>query len=354
MRPRWRPLGTFIWTVVPELSQSSRVADHGGVTDGGEGEVIRRYSVADQPAVDALLDARSDRLWVAQGHRLHGEARDGARWRRTLVAETSGRIVGAVTVARNRVHPGRYNLAVEVGAGSRRGGVGRRLIEHARRLTPEPLPFGAKLRPTDAAGMALLRRVGGRVYQRCPGLCPDPCTAEVLGWAAAANSTSGGEVRSLACLPRDDWAELWVRQYLWVHREWSPAAEEPLREVAQDLIGEVDPELTSITVRDDRVNAVSWVFDGNDSTAEVVAETIQKQTSEGVADLAASLARSLAKLAERHVRKAEIDGHISDPHLQPVIETFPPVPREPLDLVEVDPAATTPGAAHRRDADDSA
>lgn len=306
-----------------------------GVACGAEGTYIRPYRVEDQDAVDGLLDADSDPLWVGQGHQLHGEATGGERWRRTWVAEIAGRVVGAVTVARNRVHPGRYSLAVEVGADARGQGIGRRLVEHARREAPEPLPLAAKLRPSQQAGVALLHRFGGRVYQHCPGLCPDPSATAVLTWAGGVEPRAGAMVRPLADVPRRDWADLWVRQYLWVHQDWSPAAEGPLRELAHSLANEADSDLTSVVVGDSGVNAVTWVFDGRDGTAEIVAETVERHATEGVADVACSLTRSLRKLARAGVRKAEIDGHASDPHLQPVVHDLPKVPREPLDLVEI-------------------
>jgi GNAT superfamily N-acetyltransferase len=309
------------------------------MVDASRPWTVRSYREEDQSAVDGLLDASSDPLWVAQGHRLHGQARDGERWRRTLVAERSGEVVGAVTIARNLVHPGRYNLAVEVAATSRGRGVGFTLIEQARRLAPEPKPLAAKLRPADTAGVALLRRVGGRIYQRCPGLCPDPTSPQVLAWAARTVPASDAVVLPLTQLPRATWPELWVRQYLWVHDDWSPAAEEPLRELARDLIAEVDPELSTITLRGASVEAVTWVFDLHGSTVEVVAETTQRHTPNGVSNVAAGLARSLSQLNERGIRKAEIDGHVSDPHLAPALDTLPNVPREPLYLVEVDPTA---------------
>jgi acetyltransferase (GNAT) family protein len=299
---------------------------------------IRPYTAADQPGVEDLLDADADPLWVAQGHRLHGEAGDGDRWRRTLIAERAGRVVGAVTIARNRVHPGRYNLAVEVEAASRRRGLARTLIEQARLQAPQPLPMAGKLRPSDPAGVALLRSIGGRTYQRCPGLCPDPTAPEVRAWSAHNASTPDAVVAPLAELAPADWDDLWFRQYLWVHQDWSPAAEAPLRELAHHLVAEADPELSTITVRGARVDAVSWVFDAHDGTVEIVAETTERDTGSGVPDVAAGLARSLSLLAERGVRKAAIDGHLTDPHLGPVLGTFPPVPREPLDLVEIDPA----------------
>lgn len=221
-------------------------------------------------------------------------------------------------------------------AGSRRHGLARTLVEQARLDTPEPLPLAGKLRPSDPAGYALLRSFGGRAYQRCPGLCPDPTAAEVRSWAACNASAPGAA--PLSDLPPAEWAELWVRQYLWVHHDWSPAAEQPLRELAVDLVTEADPELSTITVRGSRVVAVCWVFDAPDGSVEVVAETTERQVPDGVAAVAAGVARSLSLSAERGVRRAEIDGHVSDPHLAAVLDTFPPVPREPLDLVEIDPA----------------
>jgi len=299
---------------------------------------IRPFTAADQPGVDALLDPDPDRLWAAQGHRLHGEARDGDRWRRTLVAERAGQVVGAVTVASNRVHPGRYNLAVEVAAGSRRRGMARALVERARLQAPLPLPLAGKVRPADPAGQALLRAVGGRAYQRCPGLCPDPTATEVRAWAADLSRSGDLAVHPLSELPAGERAELWVRQYLWVHQDWSPAAEGPLRELTRDLVTEADQESSTITVRDAQVVAVCWVFGAPDHTAEIVCETAERATPGGVAAVAAGLARSLSLLAGRGVRSAEIDGHVSDPHLAAVLDTFPPVPRAPLDLVEIDPA----------------
>ena len=113
------------------------------------------------------------------------------------------------------------------------------------------------------------------------------------------------------------------------------STEAPLRELANSLTNEADPDLTSVVTRGSDVSAVTWIFDGHDGTAEVVAETVQRHATHGVADVACSLARSLRKLARAGVRKAEIDGHVSDPHLQPVVADLPEVPREPLDLVEI-------------------
>lgn len=303
----------------------------------GDPWLIRPYTDADQPRIDALLDADADPLWVAQGHRLHGAVREGERWRRTLIAERAGRVVGAVTVARNPVHPGRYSLAVEVDPAARRRGLGRRLVERARFLVPERLPLAAKLRPADSAGLALLHGLGGRIYQRCPGLCPDPSAPEVMAWAERNAPADGAAVVALCDLARTEWDELWVRQYRWVHEEWSPAAEQPLRDLARNVVDEADPELSTIAVRRAVVEAVAWVFPEAKDTAAIVAETCERRATSGALDVAAGLARSLSRLRERGVRAVQIDGHVSDPHLAPVLDTLPAVPRVPLYLVEIGP-----------------
>jgi hypothetical protein len=74
-----------------------------------------------------------------------------------------------------------------------------------------------------------------RLTLRGSGLCPDAASEQV----------------------RTRWPELWVQQYLWLHQDWSLAAEEALREVAQDIVGEVDPELSTVTVCGSRVDAVT-------------------------------------------------------------------------------------------------
>jgi hypothetical protein len=58
----------------------------------------------------------------------------------------------------------------------------------------------------------------------------------------------------------------------------------------------------------------------------------------------------LLLLRERGVHKAEVDGHVTDPHLAAVLGTFPPVPREPLYLVELD-STTTPSGSVAESAD---
>src|SRR4051794_27741925 len=111
---------------------------------------VRPWQERDAAPVAALLEPGVDPVWAAQGHLLHGPARDGKRWRRTLVACHRGQVLAAGTLARNPVHAGRYACAVEVAAGWRRRGVATTLVRTLRELRPRPLPLAGKIRESDA------------------------------------------------------------------------------------------------------------------------------------------------------------------------------------------------------------
>lgn len=300
----------------------------------GDDVELRLFRAADAGELDTLLGAEPDPLWVRQGHRLHGEAREQPRWRRTLVAESDGRIVGAGTVAANRVHPGRYNLAVEVAPDARGGGIARALIDQLRALPPEPLPMAAKLRPHDRAALALLHAFGGRIYQSCPGVCPDPTSGAIRRWA----TQFSGNTAPLADVTQQTASELWAQQYEWIHEYWSPADPNAVRDLAGGVVAEADPQLSTITRRATSIEALVLVFLETDGTAAMTAETVHRHSTSGLADLGSAVARSLLAMAELGVAAVEIDGHEDDPHLRPLLTGLPARAARPLHLVEI-PAA---------------
>ncbi len=148
--------------------------------------MVRHWSDGDGTEVAALLASDATPVWINQGHALHGPAwREGRRWRQTWVAERAGHLVGAVTVATNRVHDGRLLCAVEVAEQHRRHGVGSELLRHAHHGAPDSRLFAAKVAP-DSAGHHFVAAVGGVTYQRCDGVTLDPSSSEVRAWAAVA------------------------------------------------------------------------------------------------------------------------------------------------------------------------
>jgi ribosomal protein S18 acetylase RimI-like enzyme len=295
---------------------------------------VRAFVESDVAMLATLVDADTDPLYAAQSHGLHGVAADGPDWSRTLIAEVDGRLVGAVTAARNQIHPGRYIVAVEVATEYRRSGIARSLLHEIGELRPERVPFAAKLRPSDPAAMALLRSLGGRIYQRCPGLRPDPASADIARWCRAQRPPDGVDLMALADLSDAQRAELWVQQYLWVHEEWSPAAAEPLRELAPEIAAEADPHASVVIMSEGVPDSITWAFPEADGSVTIVSETIRRDTPDGMAKVAAGLAHCLQHLATTSTAAVELDGHLSDPHLSEVVESLPAVPANPLLLVE--------------------
>ena len=69
----------------------------------------------------------------------------------------------------------------------------------------------------------------------------------------------------------------------------------------------------------------------------VVTETVRQNEPDGTRLVAAVVADSLRRLAARGVRTVTLDGHVTDPHLHPVTQTFTPtVPTDPLLVARID------------------
>lgn len=296
---------------------------------------IRDFRSDDASGVDALLDAGTDPLFVDQAHVLHGAGRDGERWKRTLVASTDSEVVGAATVARNRVHPGRYSFALEVAAARRRRGIGRSLTEAALAIRPRLLPLAAKIRPTDPAAGGLLHALNGRVYQTCQGLQLDPHTEMISQWCNRQPTPAGTTIGSLEGAEPGELVEAWRQQYLWVHEPWSPADPQAVGEVTPEVLGDLEAALSIGARRSGRLRATAWVFVEADGSASIVAETVNRHEADGTALLAATLARCLQGLQSSGISNVEFDGHVDDPHLVPVCATLTPTAENPLLLVEV-------------------
>ena len=291
---------------------------------------VRPFRDGDAGRLDDLLDPGAERLWRGQGHRLHGPARDGQRWRRTVVAEDAGDVVGAASVAVNPVHPGRYNAAVEIAASRRRAGLGAALLTQLRRLRPEPLALSGKVREADSAASGFVRAAGGRTYQRC--LCPTVRLDAVAPWCA------GRTVPRVTVAPfsaADALIDAFADLYRWLHAPWSPVGGvDALREVARQVCVGADSALSRVAYLGGLPVALALAFRDGDRV-EVVAETVAADTPDGADVLAAAIAATLAAARAAGVLEAEFDGHVDDPHLAPLIATMPLARTDPLLLVEL-------------------
>ena len=305
-----------------------------GDSDLDSGVRIRPWRSSDGSDVDSLLDAPGDALWERQFHGLHGPDCDGAAWRRCRVAvDRADTVIGAATVIGNPLHAGRTPCAIEVARPWRRRGVGSILMAQMRALRPDTSrPLSTKLPAGDTAAQAFVTRAGGRVYQRCPGVIVDASDPRVRQWAAVQPKAT---CTDLTAVDTDLLAAAFADLYAWSHRDWSPVTDtEELMRVSRQEVAEADRALSVGAWVDDRLAAVALAFDSDDGV-EVVAETVRPTQPRGEELVAASLATLMETLAVRGGGHICIDGHVTDPHLQPVLNRIPHNNAEPVDLLEI-------------------
>ncbi len=294
------------------------------------GWTLRDYRPGDQQGVDALIDDDTEHLFTLQGHPLHGPARDGERWRRTLIAELDGLVIGAATVARNKWHPTYITLIVEVASAYRRRGLGTELSRAARDLHPAS-SFYTKIKEKDQPAMHFARSLGGEIIATTPMPRLDPTVPETASWLDAHHPPRGITLAPLSTLPASKWGQLWAAQYKWVHQAWNPADPANLDELGALAASEFDGEMSAIAqTSDGSVVAAAFASPFPDGVI-VVVETIKRDAPDGQAAVAAVLAKGVRYIQLAGRTDARVDGHEIDKHLGPVLATMPA--SAPLDVL---------------------
>jgi GNAT superfamily N-acetyltransferase len=296
---------------------------------------MRAWRDGDEERLGGLLGPGDGDLY-RQGHGLLGPDRDGPRWRRTRLVEEAGAVVGAVAVVRNRLHTQRYVLAVEVAPAHRRRGLGRRLVEEARRVRPEPLPFMVKVLDADPAATGLVAAVGGRPFLRCPTPRLTPDTAGP--WAERQATPPGIALRPMTDVPVAEVARAWFDQYVWVHERFAPVTDEAaLREVAAAVAAGTDRAASVGAWAGDRLVAYALVEEERWDGARMVAtETVAEHEPAGERVVAAVLAEAARRLFAAGETAVMVDGHDTDEHLPAVVRSLPAtIARVEMSLAEV-------------------
>lgn len=295
---------------------------------------LRQWHQDDVSQVDSLLQPSADPLWVKQFHALHGPDRDGSGWSRTMVAvDTDGRMVGCATVAESLLHGSRLPCAIDVAPHARRRGIGTRLLKEMRALRlDDSRPLSTKVRQRDSVAMAFVSAVGGRMYQRSPGIVVNPRATGIQQWV---QSRPVYGCRNLEETPIPELAQAFAALYEWIHRPWSPVtSEEVLSQTAAMEASDIDRAGSAGFWRDGQLLAVAFAFDSTEGV-EVVAETIRPDEPGGIDAVADAVAMVIGSAERRDRGFVAFDSHLSDPHLQPVLAALPHVRTHPLDLIEI-------------------
>jgi GNAT superfamily N-acetyltransferase len=286
---------------------------------------FRPYREGDAVGVAALLEDSAPLTYRSKLHVLHGPGRDEpSRWRTRVAVGPDDEIRGAVTAAHHSVHRGQYVLALTVAPAHRRRGLGRELVAEGLRMRTEPLPMTTQFLGSDEAGAALVRAVGGEIVQTTPRFVADP--AVMRGWADAQSIPPGVTVGDLTAVPAAELAVAHRDLYLWQHEDWCapPIWLPAVTAHAEAAVAVTRPELSSGARVGDRLAAFAIVIDEPGGGLMLISETVRRAEPDGIALVAAVVSDALRRLADAGVREVEFDGHVTDPHLHPVTQTFPP------------------------------
>lgn len=172
-------------------------------------------------------------------------------------------------------------------------------------------------------------------YQHSDGVTLDPSSADVLVWSAGPVMPHGARLEPLDGWAPERLADGFVEQYLWVHDPWSPVTSlDALIDVARLTVDEHDAALGTAAFISNRLAALVLAFPTGDHQLEVVAETQSRLEPHGHTLLAAALARTIQAAAATGMKAIEFDGHVTDPHLHPLLQAVLRTTTNPLLLVE--------------------
>lgn len=291
---------------------------------------IRPYLPADQLALTALLDPDAGEIWERQFFPLHG-----ATGTQTLVAQQAGKVVGAVSVGQNPLHPTGIACAVDVHPAYRRQGIGTALLQAMRQASGDSRPFRTKVQ-TPAAEQFVLAQ-GGRVYQVSPGHVMSPVDEANQTWARAVPLPDGVTLVSAAEVDPSAILAAFVDLYVWQHAAWNPVgSREVLTAALAEELAAIDRSLTLVARREGRIVALALAFPADVGGLDVVAETTSEDLAHGREVLAAMIARLVLRAAEAGWDRLVFDGHLTDPHLEPVLVSVPQLQSgPPLLLMEI-------------------
>lgn len=148
-------------------------------------------------------------------------------------------------------------------------------------------------------------------------------------------ATSSTICTSLATVEAEASAAAFAGLYEWTHRAWSPVTDtDELIAVSRREVGEANPNLSVAGWFEGGLAALALAFPRDDGV-DVVAETLEHDQPRGKQLVAGVLSVLLGRLAGRGGGNVHIDGHVTDPHLQPVSSTIPDLLTDPVDLVEL-------------------
>jgi GNAT superfamily N-acetyltransferase/mannose-6-phosphate isomerase-like protein (cupin superfamily) len=272
---------------------------------------------------------------VAQG--MHGPARDGTDWRRTVLADDEGSVVGRGTLVRSPVHRDSCFAEVFVDPAARRRGIGRAIFSALLDRAPERHLLLGRAMSSHPCRLPFAEALGFSVLMRCPSPQVDTTSSALARWIWQHPAPPGISVMSASERPFDEVLDAWTDHYLWVHERWSPTySRDTVRSFfAASGLAEVDFELSVVAVREGEIVAVACVMPHQwENRSFLVTETVRREVRAGTAIVGAAAGAALRACAARSISFVEFEGHEVDPHYYPLSKTLPTIGADPLLLMQ--------------------
>ena len=255
-----------------------------------------------------------------------------------LEAWDAATMVGHATARPVQLFEHEHFCDVQVEQDRRRQGIGSALWTALERAVPTSEALICRVLHADDDAVGFANSIGHDLVELCPAPQADPTAAEWSAWCEAQHVPDGSVAVGPDGVPEADLEEAWVDYYVWAHEMIGPLrAREVVAAASAGLGGALDHGVSTLVLRGGRVVALAlvWREPPWDGIVRVLAETPRVDEPDGEHLVAAALARTLSLLAERGVRKVELEGRAFDPHLPAVAATFPPHDSNPMSVLRL-------------------
>jgi GNAT superfamily N-acetyltransferase len=146
---------------------------------------------------------------------------DEPAWRRTIVAERGGRVVGSASVLLARANDA-YFCDVEVSPAHRRQGIGTALYHAVGALTEPSFPLLTRAMRSRPLRRLFAEVIGCELVMHCPEPWADPTAPAWRRWVADHPVPVGYSAVPMRDLPPAAVEAAWRTYYIWVHAPFAP------------------------------------------------------------------------------------------------------------------------------------
>lgn len=264
---------------------------------------------------------------------------DERTWLRTRVAIAGGRCVGAASLALSPATDS-YFCEVNVAPDYRRQRIGTRLYAAVYELLDQPFPVLARAMKSQPLRRRFAESIGCSVLLHCPEPWIDPTSPAGQQWIGQQSLPPSCTTAAMSELSCERVGHAWASYFDWAHQPFGVVHTDRLPQLWAELHDGLDPDgsMLSVDSATDDIVALSLVTpDAWDGRTMIISETVRKDQPDGDRLLRSTVAASLHVLAQREIRRVELEGHTTDVHSPALVQSLPPGGGDPMDILKLTP-----------------